>query len=53
MTGTMKVTVCFGAVRVVVPCGEGDFLVRELMQKATTRYCKATAKVSTTVSYSY
>lgn len=45
-TGEMKVTVCFGSVRVVVPCGEGDILVRELIHKATTRYKKATAKVS-------
>ncbi|MPC29065.1 Partitioning defective 3 [Portunus trituberculatus] len=41
----MKVTVCFGSVRVVVPCGEGELLVRDLMQKATTRYKKAIAKV--------
>ena len=44
-TGEMKVTVCFGSVRVVVPCGEGELLVRDLMQKATTRYKKAIAKV--------
>ncbi|KAK8405624.1 hypothetical protein O3P69_001861 [Scylla paramamosain] len=42
----MKVTVCFGSVRVVVPCGEGELLVRDLMQKATTRYKKAIAKPS-------
>lgn len=44
-TSEMKVTVCFGSVRVVVPCGEGELLVRDLMQKATTRYKKAIAKV--------
>lgn len=42
----MKVTVCFGSVRVVVPCGEGEILVRDLILKATTRYKKATAKPS-------
>lgn len=42
----MKVTVCFGTVRVVVPCGEGEILVRDLISKATTRYKKATAKPS-------
>ncbi|XP_053638963.1 partitioning defective 3 homolog isoform X26 [Cherax quadricarinatus] len=42
----MKVTVCFGSVRVVVPCGQGDLLVRDLIYKATTRYKKATAKPS-------
>ncbi|XP_042223286.1 leucine-rich repeat extensin-like protein 5 [Homarus americanus] len=41
----MKVTVCFGSVRVVVPCGEGEILVRDLIHKATIRYKKATAKV--------
>ncbi|XP_014680147.1 PREDICTED: partitioning defective 3 homolog, partial [Priapulus caudatus] len=38
----MKVTVCFGNVRVMVPCGCGDILVRELMEKAVSRYRKAT-----------
>jgi len=41
----MKVTVCFGPVRVVVPCGHGDMLVRDLMRQATLRYRKATGKV--------
>lgn len=42
----MKVTVCFGNVRVVVPCGDGDILVRDLIREATLRYKKATGKVS-------
>lgn len=41
----MKVTVCFGVVRVVVPCGDGEILVKDLIQKATLRYKKATGKV--------
>jgi len=41
----MKVTVCFGSIRVVVPCGSGDLTVRELQEKACARYRKATAKV--------
>ena len=41
----MKVTVCFGAVRVVVPCGDGEILVRDLIRQATLRYKKATGKV--------
>lgn len=46
----MKVTVCFGAVRVLVPCGPGDLLVRDLVREATLRYKKATGQVSTPVS---
>lgn len=41
----MKVTVSFGAVRVVVPCG--DLLVRDLIVEAIRRYKKASGKVST------
>ena len=41
----MKVTVCFGSVRVVVPCGDGNLLVSELIDKAIVRYKKATGKV--------
>lgn len=41
----MKVTVCFGSVRVVVPCGDGEILVRDLIREATLRYKKATGKV--------
>lgn len=40
----MKVTVCFGAVRVVVPCG--DLLVRDLIIESIRRYKKASGKVS-------
>jgi hypothetical protein len=46
----MKVTVIFGAVRVVVPCrngdSDGDFLVRDLIVESIRRYKKATGKVS-------
>ncbi|GIY86258.1 hypothetical protein CEXT_362351 [Caerostris extrusa] len=41
----MKVTVYFGNVRVIVPCGKGDILVRDLMDLAITRYKKATGKI--------
>lgn len=41
----MKVTVCFGNVRVVVPCGTGELLVRDLINEATRRYKKAAGKV--------
>lgn len=42
----MKVTVCFGAIRIVVPCGNGDLLVKDLINEATRRYKKAAGKVS-------
>jgi len=43
----MKVTVCFGSVRVVVPCGtDGSLTVCELIGEAVCRYKKATNKVS-------
>lgn len=42
----MKVTVCFGAVRVVVPCGNGELLVRDLIVESIRRYKKASGKVS-------
>lgn len=42
----MKVTVCFGNVRVVVPCGTGELLVRDLIHEATRRYKKAAGKVN-------
>lgn len=41
----MKVTVIFGETRVVVPCGQGEFLVSELIEKAVVRYRKAAGKV--------
>lgn len=40
----MKVTVNFGPVRVIVPCGNGDLLVRDLVDLAITRYKKAAGK---------
>lgn len=43
----MKVTVCFGTVRVVVPCGSnGELTVCKLINEAVARYKKATNKVS-------
>jgi hypothetical protein len=41
----MKVTVCFGPVSVVVPCGNGEIPVRDLIDQAITRYRKASNKV--------
>ncbi|XP_029109212.1 partitioning defective 3 homolog isoform X8 [Scleropages formosus] len=40
----MKVTVCFGRTRVVVPCGDGHMTVQCLIQQAVMRYKKAIAK---------
>ncbi|XP_077416034.1 par-3 family cell polarity regulator alpha, b isoform X7 [Vanacampus margaritifer] len=40
----MKVTVCFGRTRVVVPCGDGNIHVYALVQQAVMRYKKAIAK---------
>ncbi|XP_053268605.1 partitioning defective 3 homolog isoform X3 [Pleuronectes platessa] len=40
----MKVTVCFGKTRVVVPCGDGNMKVHSLIEKAAMRYKKAIAK---------
>ena len=45
----MKVTVCFGNIRVIVPCGNGDLLISELIEKAIFRYKKAINKVSTSL----
>lgn len=47
----MKVTVCFGKVRVVVPCGTGELLVRDLKDEAIRRYKKAAGKVSFSTIY--
>lgn len=38
-------TVCFGRTRVVVPCGDGNLKVQDLIEKAAMRYRKAIAKV--------
>lgn len=46
----MKVTVCFDNVRVVVPCGDGTLLVKDLMHEATLRYKKATGKNDNTLT---
>ncbi|TDG42306.1 hypothetical protein AWZ03_011260 [Drosophila navojoa] len=43
----MKVTVCFGDVRILVPCGTGELLVRDLISEATRRYKKAAGKTRT------
>ncbi|KAL0965991.1 hypothetical protein UPYG_G00289160 [Umbra pygmaea] len=40
----MKVTVCFGRTRVVVPCGDGNIKIHSLIQQAVMRYKKAIAK---------
>uniref|UniRef100_A0A6Q2Z8Z3 PDZ domain-containing protein n=1 Tax=Esox lucius TaxID=8010 RepID=A0A6Q2Z8Z3_ESOLU len=40
----MKVTVCFGRTRVVVPCGNGNIKVHSLIEQAAMRYKKAIAK---------
>ncbi|XP_051554292.1 partitioning defective 3 homolog isoform X2 [Myxocyprinus asiaticus] len=40
----MKVTVCFGRTRVVVPCGDGNVKVHTLIQQAAVRYRRAIAK---------
>ncbi|KAL0107199.1 hypothetical protein PUN28_015608 [Cardiocondyla obscurior] len=45
----MKVTVCFDNVRVVVPCGDGTLLVKDLMHEAILRYKKATGKNDNTL----
>jgi len=42
----MKVTVCFGTTRVVVPCGNGNIKIHCLIEQAAVRYKKAIAKVS-------
>ncbi|XP_066921548.1 partitioning defective protein 3-like isoform X4 [Clytia hemisphaerica] len=40
----MKVTVCFDTTKVIVPCGNGELLVSELIKRAVNRYCKASFK---------
>nr|XP_033800920.1 partitioning defective 3 homolog B isoform X2 [Geotrypetes seraphini] len=41
----MKVTICFGKTGIVVPCKDGKFSVRELIQQAAQRYIKAREKL--------
>ena len=45
-TRNMKITVCFDHVRVVVPCGNGDMTVTNMVQLAVARYRKAIGRVS-------
>ncbi|XP_065052924.1 partitioning defective 3 homolog isoform X2 [Rhopilema esculentum] len=40
----MKLTVCFGPVKVIVPCGDGELTVNDFIEKATSRYIKASQK---------
>lgn len=46
LIANMKVTVCFGNIRVVVPCGTGELYVRDLIHEAIRRYKKAAGKVN-------
>jgi partitioning defective protein 3 len=41
----MKVNVRFGPVTVVVPCGDGDLSIRQLIAESIVRYKKAASKV--------
>ncbi len=41
----MKVTVSFNDVKVIVPCGTGDITVRDLIDKAISKYKKLGEKV--------
>ncbi|XP_071812891.1 partitioning defective 3 homolog isoform X2 [Apostichopus japonicus] len=40
----MKVTVCFGPVKIIVPCGDGALTVQDLIEKSIQRYRKALGK---------
>ena len=40
----MRVTICFGSFRIVVPVGDGTITVAELTQKALERFRKACQK---------
>jgi hypothetical protein len=40
----MKVTVCFGDTKVIVPCGDGDVTVSQVIANAVQRYKKATQR---------
>ena len=41
----MRIQVLFGDTPVLVPCGDGKLTVRELIQKAITRFKKVVDKV--------
>lgn len=43
----MRVSVAFHTVTVLVPCGDGECTVGELIEKAIVRFKKCTNKVST------
>lgn len=45
----MKVTVCFGPVKIIVPCGDGALTVQDLIEKSIQRYRKALGKVGPSV----
>ncbi|XP_017006958.2 partitioning defective 3 homolog isoform X4 [Drosophila takahashii] len=49
----MKVTVCFGDVRILVPCGSGELLVSDLVKEATRRYIKAAGKPDSWVTVTH
>ncbi|CAH8553432.1 unnamed protein product [Schistosoma turkestanicum] len=44
----MKVTVCFDDVKVVVPCGNGSILIRELAEMALLRFQKSSSSLQHT-----
>jgi partitioning defective protein 3 len=41
----MKVTVCFGSTRILVPVGDGSMTVAQLADKSIARYRKISKKV--------
>uniref|UniRef100_A0A8C4WVB0 PDZ domain-containing protein n=1 Tax=Eptatretus burgeri TaxID=7764 RepID=A0A8C4WVB0_EPTBU len=40
----MKVIVCFGSTNVLIPCGDGNLQVREVLRLAGERYLKSTSE---------
>ncbi|XP_003376188.1 partitioning-defective 3-like protein [Trichinella spiralis] len=42
----MKLTVCFGAVRIVVPVINNDMLIKDLIDESVHRYKKACRKIN-------
>lgn len=49
----MRIQVLFNGTPVVVPCGDGKILVRELIEKAVQRYKKLPNKVSLRAPYAW
>ena len=45
----MKVTVCFGSTRIVVPVGDGNITVAHLTEKSLARFRKVAKKVRTEI----